>query len=128
MSNAKKNTLASYPKIMDLLDLNSPDPDDYRQSQFEADDELDIAERFRVRVVSQREQLEKAKMFYRHRQDTTKAAVLASDAANLYLEQLQSGWGAPIASVGPATLYEFGLTIPDYRTCLQFNEKSFLLA
>lgn len=99
---------------MDLLDLKSPDPDHNKQSQFEANDELEIADQFRVRVMSHREQLEKAKMFYRHCQDTTQAAVLASDAARLYLEQLKSGWGAPIASVGPATLYEFGLTIPGY--------------
>lgn len=99
---------------MDLLDLNSPDPNDYRQPQFEAEDEFDIAERYRIRVGSKRENLEKAKVFYRHRQDAAKVATQAYESAKLYLEQLRSGWGAPIAWVGPATLYEFGLTIPTY--------------
>jgi len=78
---------------MDLLDLKSPDPDHNRQSQFEANDDLEMADLFRDRVVSRREQLEKAKVFYRHRQATTKTAVHASDAAGLYLKQLKSGWG-----------------------------------
>jgi len=79
-----------------------------------ANDDFALSERRRIQVGVHRAILEKAKVFYQHRQVTAQAASNDAEAAKVYLDQLRSGWGAPVAKVGPATLYEFGLTMPGY--------------
>lgn len=99
---------------MDFIKLNEPEPGDFNVPRFDGDDPLDLAEKHRSFVVTARENLELAKKFCQQQQHATRRSVEASEAAKLWLQQLEGGWGAPIAHVGPATLYEFWLEVPGF--------------
>jgi hypothetical protein len=97
---------------MDLLDLNNTEPSGFNAS--DSRDRLDQSDRYRARLLSRRGDLENVKKLFQLQKDATKTAVQEATAARIYLEQLDGGWGAPIAGVGPATLYQFWLEIPGY--------------
>ncbi len=99
---------------MNSLKLSNSRSNDEEPTAFDDGRLFEDAERHRGYVIAARENLEWAKKAFQSQQGATKLAVQAAEAAKLWLEQLEGGWGAPIAWVGPATLYEFWLDVPGY--------------
>ena len=99
---------------MKSLKLSNSGSNDEDSTAFDDDRRFENAERHRGYVIAARENLEWAKKAFQAQQGATKLAVEAAEAAKLWLQQLEGGWGAPIAWVGPATLYEFWLQVPGY--------------
>lgn len=99
---------------MDLIKLNDPERNDDSSPRFYGDEPLEISEKHRTFALIARANLERKKPEVLRRQIASQAAARESDAAKIYLEQLEGGWGAPLVQVGPATLYEFRLEMPGY--------------
>lgn len=78
------------------------------------DRRFEDAERHREYVILARENLRQAKKALQSQRQATNDCSRAAEEARLWLQQLEGGWGAPIASLGPATLYEFWLELPGY--------------
>ena len=99
---------------MDFTKPDTPNPTDFKTPRFDSDDPFDFAENRRSHALAARENLESKKKEFQWQQHATQIATEVSEAAKIYLQQLEAGWGAPLVQVGPATLYEFWLQVPGY--------------